>query len=92
MPPHTPIEVLITKYALTQGVFRAEAERVSDKMIRVGEGGFNNYFYLNDWHLTWADALKDCERRREAKIKSLEKQLANLKSKSFASAKPWGKR
>lgn len=78
-------EVIVTKYALSKGPFKVLAE--------VSHGGsMASYkfpgFYMatahgKDFWLNEADALADCERRRLAKIKSIEKQKKKLESMTF---------
>ena len=40
-------------------------------------------FYGTDFHLTKEEAVKDCEKRKEKKIRSLEKQLLKIKKLPF---------
>lgn len=78
-------EVIVTKYALSSGPFKVMAD--------VSHGGTMASYRLPGCYLTtahgkdfWlyeADALADCERRRLAKIKSLEKQKKKLESMTF---------
>lgn len=75
-------EVIVTKYALSIGPFKVMAD--------VSHGGTMASYRLPGCYLTtahgkdfWlneAEALADCERRRLAKIKSLEKQKRNSKA------------
>lgn len=70
----------ITKYALTSGVFVADAEvsDTSDRMICVkghyyhGEG--------RDWHRTRESAIDRVREMRVAKLTSLHKQIAKLEA------------
>ncbi len=44
---------------------------------------FYTGFYGTDFHLTKEEAMKDCEKRKEKKIISLERQLLKIKKLSF---------
>lgn len=78
------MKVWITKYALTAGIYQEEVER-SERGVwkdngpsRIGQG-----FYNNDWHETPESAIAQAEKKRAAKIRSLEKQIAKLKTLDF---------
>ena len=77
--------VFVTKYALTEGPFKVEAEisyAGSMASFRVG----NSYMQTahgKDFWLTPEDALADCERRRQAKLKSIEKLKSKLEKMQF---------
>lgn len=47
--------------------------------------GFAFYtgFYGTDFHLTKEEAVKDCEKRKEKKLRSLERQILKIKNLSF---------
>ncbi|HFI7897955.1 TPA: hypothetical protein ACGSFL_000411 [Escherichia coli] len=78
-------EVIVTKYALSSGPFKVLAE--------VSHGGTMASYRLpgcylttahgKDFWLSEADALADCERRRLAKIKSIENQKKKLERMTF---------
>ncbi len=76
--------VYVTKYALTSGPFSVDAE-VSDtgSMAYYRLGGYPQYAHGKDFHLTQENALADCERRRKAKIASIEKQKVKLEKMTF---------
>lgn len=80
--------VWITKYALTAGIKKYEAEKLNNDMVKVQEPGcFVMYFHGRQWHADLGSAIAKAEVMREAKIKSLEKSLAKLKKMSFGSVK-----
>lgn len=78
-------EVIVTKYALTEGPFKVSAEILHDGSMasyRIGNG-YLQAAHGKDFWLTEEEALADCERRRLAKIKSIEKQKQKLESMTF---------
>jgi len=87
----TPTTVWITKYALTAGI--QECELISfvggtGTKLAVDvkwPGGYNNeaMFFGTDWHDTKEKAIADAIKKRDRKIKSLEKQIAKLKAMTF---------
>jgi len=79
-------KVFITKYALTSGIMECEMDVKMETKSCYGkpEGfAFATGFYGTDFHLTKEDAIKDCEKRKEKKILSLEKQIVKIKKLSF---------
>lgn len=88
MSSEEKMEVIVTKYALTEGPFKVMAEIShggSMASYRVG----NSYLlsaHGKDFWLTEEEAIADCERRRVAKIKSIEKQKKKLESMAFTIA------
>lgn len=81
------MKVWITKYALTSGIFEAEAKictNISPTMISVNEDGTpNQCFHGNDWHRTVGDALSRAEEMRIARLKSLDKQAKKIAAMKF---------
>lgn len=76
--------IYVTKYALTAGPFAVEAEIHSEgKSAFWRVSGCLNSAHGNDWHTTKEAALADCERRRKAKLESIEKQRQKLKKMEF---------
>lgn len=78
----------VTKYALTQGIFKVEGNidpRVSETMLTVpgNSKAFTQHFHGNEWHRTLELAIARAEEMRRAKIKSLEKQLTKVKKIAF---------
>jgi len=73
--------VFITKYALTSGIIECEMDVNEDGKSCYGKPKdflFSTGFYGNDFHLTKEDAIKDCEKRKEKKIASLQKSIAKI--------------
>ena len=88
MSSENKTEVFITKYALTSGPFRVMADISfggSMASYRVGNSYTSNAHGKDFW-LTEEEALADCERRRETKIKSIDKQKKKLESMTFTIA------
>ncbi|EEH8063304.1 hypothetical protein G3R67_003444 [Salmonella enterica subsp. enterica serovar Agona] len=78
--------VYITKYALSDGPFKVEAElSFGGKMAsyRIGNS-YTQTAHGKDFWLTEDEALADCERRRTAKLASIEKQRKKLEAMKFA--------
>ncbi|USB65914.1 hypothetical protein [Klebsiella pneumoniae] len=81
-------KVYITKYALTDGPFAIEGE-INDGVVTCGPKGYQQQFaHGMDWWLTEDEALADCERRRHAKLKSIEKKRKKLEKMKFTIAEP----
>lgn len=77
-------KVYITKYALTAGPFEVEGEIHYFKMVSwTTLGGYGQHAHGKDFWLTKEEALADCERRRETKLKSLDKQRKKLEKMEF---------
>lgn len=80
------MKVWITKYALTTGIYAAEAEvceTVEDgTMIRV-LSSYGGYFHKPNWWDNEADAIRRAEVMRKRKIAGLQKQLEKLKALKF---------
>lgn len=83
-------KVYVTKYALTEGPFEVDAVIGCEGRIAtwVVERSYQNHAHGKDFWLTPEEALADCERRREAKLKSIEKQAKKLQSMQFEIKKP----
>lgn len=76
--------VYVTKYALTEGPFKVEAElKYQGTFAAWHSGGYPQCAQGKDFWLTPEEALADCERRRQAKLKSIEKQKAKLEKMQF---------
>ena len=77
--------VYITKYALSQGILKVEAEVVSDDGDMIswrpeGKYTLRQYFHGRgrDWHTTLESAMKRAEDMRLRKVASLNKQLHKI--------------
>lgn len=77
--------IYVTKYALTTGVFSVDAELKPDGKSATFRDEMNHkwFVYGKDFWLTSEEAIIDCERRRTAKLKSLEKQKQKIESLNF---------
>lgn len=82
-------KIWVTKYALTKGVFSADAELSSEYLqMAVVEGDIRlgtcrSCYHGSDWHLTRSCALEQAERMRARKLESLRKQIAKLEALKF---------
>jgi len=79
------VTIWITKYALTQGIYKVKGEtEVSDKVLKVRQdNGYTIMFYEDDWHLSSRAAVSKAEEMKTKKLTSLKKQLAKLEKLSF---------
>lgn len=80
------VKVWITKYAMTSGVFTAEAERAGNMgcIVRsVKRSRFTGWFQGNDWHTDEAKAIERFNQMKQKKIASLKKQLAKVEALEF---------
>jgi hypothetical protein len=77
------MKVYITKYALTKGIFELDAVQTDNPRMIASRGQWTNYYHKPDWHSSKSDAINRAEDMREAKIKSLEKQLKKIKDIEF---------
>lgn len=78
--------VYVTKYALSAGPFKVEAELSFNGTMasyRIGNS-YTQTAHGKDFWLTQEEALADCERRRQGKLKSLEKQKLKIQSIKFS--------
>ena len=78
-------EVWITKYALTQGIFKLIARKThSENMIEV-ETQRGSYYHGEgkEWHLTKESAITYAENMRLKKIESLKKAIVKLEELDF---------
>ncbi|AXQ70233.1 hypothetical protein ACDF60_004490 [Salmonella enterica] len=77
--------IYVTKYALSDGPFKVEAELSFGGTMasyRLGNS-YTQTAHGKDFWLTEAEALADCERRRRAKLALIEKQRKKLESMQF---------
>lgn len=78
--------VLVSKYALTDGIVKAKVKDAwCSKGYVYAEGyGWNALKLGRDAHLTERDALVAAEEMRARKIKSLQKTIGRLEALNFA--------
>ncbi len=77
--------IYVTKYALSHGPFKVEAElSFGGTMASYHIGNsYTQTAHGKEFWLTEAEALADCERRRTAKLASIEKQRKKLEAMRF---------
>lgn len=78
--------IYVTKYALTHGIFRQEAEETeTDGMacVKGSPGAMRQYFHGKDWHHTLDAAVAHAELMRAKKIASLKKAIKKLEEMTF---------
>lgn len=88
-PPLAPDTrtIYVTKYALSRGILRAEAEVREERQaatVRTDRGSF--CFRGNDWHLTLEGARARLRVLRDRKVSALRKQLLELEALEVAGA------
>ena len=79
------MKVWITKYALTDGIIKLEAEqdRLTYRFV-VTDGVFRNeWFNRTDCFMSRTSAIKKAEEMRQKKIESLKKQIEKLERMRF---------
>jgi hypothetical protein len=74
------MKVYITKYALTQGIITSDVVDVGDNIVYDNRG---TYYHKPDWHESMDEAIQRAEAMRQAKIKSLQKQIKKLEDMRF---------
>jgi hypothetical protein len=80
------MKVWITKYALSKGIYEVEARACDDAPGMIQQTKPQNiwgYFHKPDWHTSRADANERAEVMRQAKVKSLHKQIKKLEALEF---------
>ncbi|PXB01149.1 hypothetical protein [Pectobacterium carotovorum] len=76
-------KIYVTKYALTSGVLIVDADIDGRSAYWKGRNGPWSSAHKNDFFFSQEEALADCERRRQSKIASLDKQRKKLESIKF---------
>lgn len=82
------MEIYVTKYALTSGILKLEAE-VDDSVATVrgnrNKGTYDQWFHGEgkDWHRTWESALARAEEMRIRKLQSLDKKMKKIGALEF---------
>jgi hypothetical protein len=81
------MKVWITKYAMTEGILAVDAEHsqinAGTVKYRRSPKHLQEYAHSGEWHTSQSDAIDRAEDMREAKIKSLRKQIAKLEAMKF---------
>lgn len=76
--------IYVTRYALTTDIEVADAKiSFGGKMATYKSGRDTIHVHGKDFHLTREAAFADAERRRKAKLASIEKQAAKLRALKF---------
>ncbi|EOG6122134.1 hypothetical protein ACLF4E_004345 [Cronobacter malonaticus] len=79
-------KIYITKYALTSGIFTAEADVDTEKRMasfRASESGFLQFYHGDDFHFNEEASLARAEEMRIKKLKSLDKQIKKISAIKF---------
>lgn len=84
-------EAWITKYALTKGIFKVQAElsNTSSTTMIIVRDEENNYMHFyhhegKDWHRSRQAAEEKANKMRLEKIQSLKQQIEKLETMTFA--------
>lgn len=79
--------VWVTKYALSRGILKLDAEvcdvKTDGTMVRVRGNYGDTYYHRQDWSPSESVAFAMAEVMRKKKIASLEKQLKAMKALKF---------
>jgi len=77
-------KIFVTKYALSSGPFSVMAEIKYEGKAAFWRGnGFKSSAHGKEFWLTEEEAIADCERRRNAKLSSIDKQAKKLQAMAF---------
>ena len=84
-PTPTPMKIWVTKYALTIGIQELETEIDPCCPTLAKVKGYLGWFHgsRHEWHRTREAAVARAEAMRQAKIKSVRKQLCRLEAMKF---------
>lgn len=78
------VTVWVTKYALSSGIKKEEAELAGEKFVVVkNKNSFDSYYHNNDFWFTEHEAKAHAEQMRVKKIASLQKQIKKLEQLKF---------
>lgn len=78
--------IYITKYALTKGIIEAELIKTDSDRATVpslSNPEYRQMFYKGEWFYTLEQAKIRAEEMREAKLKSLDKQMKKVSAIKF---------
>jgi hypothetical protein len=86
------MKAYITKYALTNGIFKTDGEINENYPSMFSLPGTHHSFFNEgkEWHRTLEGAVARAEEMRVKKIASLKKQIAKLEKMTFDKVKPLG--
>lgn len=74
--------VYCIKYALTSGIFLITGYETDPGNFYCPKE-WQKYYHKGEWARLPEEALKICEKKREAKLKSLRKQLEHMSTLTF---------
>ena len=88
------MNIYVTKWALTQGILKMEADKTDETIYpnrTVGTASvpgnpgksYTQNFHGNEWHPTMSQAIERAEEMRRRKIVSLQKQMEKLQNLKF---------
>lgn len=79
------MNVWITKYALTKGIFQLEANPCIgfSGMIEAAHAQYPTIYHEPDWRSTREEAVARAGEMRRKKIESLKKQISRLENLKF---------
>lgn len=78
------LNVWVTKFALTQGIFKCKADvTIHDDIIKHKGADVPTYYHKPYWHLTEKEAQEHARRLKERKIKNLRKQIDKIEKMEF---------
>ena len=85
MAREVEMEIYVTKYALTTGIIKHDAEVTNDMAVVHEPNSFGMYFHGEgkDWHKTKESALERAEEMRIRKLQSLDKQTKKISAMIF---------
>lgn len=72
------MRIYVTKYALAQGIFEIDAEIVDGYARQLPRGEIGLFLKRSEYATTYAEAVAQAEKKRIAKLKSLEKQMKKI--------------
>jgi len=76
------MKAYVTKYALTRGIQEVEVTHETNYPEMIWINAFEIY-HKPFWHETREEAVLHAEKLREAKLKSIEKQVKRIKALKF---------
>ncbi len=84
------MQVWITKYALSQGIFKSDVEDEGKGTVKEVACPFSLYYHGEgkEWHRTKESAIAKAEEMRREKIADLKKQIEKLEGMEFDDEKP----
>lgn len=79
------MQIWITHYALTKGIQQFDGKPTSTEgMVQVKLGDYTSYFHKPHWHINKEDAADQAKKMKDAKLKSLKKQIERIEKLNFS--------